>query len=228
MDRIPPGQVITERFPILTYGEEPQVSTAEWRFALTGLVQEPFQLNYQELLQLPQVELTRDFHCVTRWSRLDVAWKGVRVKDLLERARPKPQAVAALVRSYGGYTTNLFLEDLLREDVLLAHTLFGKPLPLNGVGRYAFWCPTSTPGKAPSGCGPSSFWTTWSWVSGRSWATTSAGIPGGRSASRRSPSPRRASASKAGSLDQKGFAGTPLGGWKTSTCPSREGVSGLG
>lgn len=141
MDRIPPGQVITERFPILTYGEEPQVSTAEWRFALTGLVQEPFQLNYQELLQLPQVELTRDFHCVTRWSRLDVAWQGVRVMDLLERARPKPQAVAALVRSYGGYTTNLFLEDLLREDVLLAHTLFGKPLPLERGGPVRLLVP---------------------------------------------------------------------------------------
>ncbi|RTH02631.1 sulfite oxidase-like oxidoreductase [Thermus scotoductus] len=134
MERIPPGQFVTERFPILTYGEEPRVSPEEWRFSLFGLVEEPFTLTYPELLRLPQVEVVRDFHCVTRWSRLDVAWRGVRVRDLLLRAKPKPQAVAALVHSYGGYTTNLFLEDLLREDVLLAHTLFDKPLPLERGG----------------------------------------------------------------------------------------------
>lgn len=134
MERIPPGQAVTERFPILTYGEEPRVSPEEWRFSLFGLVEEPFTLTYPEFLRLPQVEVVRDFHCVTRWSRLDVAWRGVRVRDLLLRAKPKPQAVAALVHSYGGYTTNLFLEDLLREDVLLAHTLFDKPLPLERGG----------------------------------------------------------------------------------------------
>lgn len=134
MERIPPGQAVTERFPILTYGEEPRVSPEEWRFSLFGLVEEPFALTYPEFLRLPQVEVVRDFHCVTRWSRLDVAWRGVRVRDLLLRAKPKPQAVAALVHSYGGYTTNLFLEDLLREDVLLAHTLFDKPLPLERGG----------------------------------------------------------------------------------------------
>ncbi|WP_243029246.1 sulfite oxidase-like oxidoreductase [Thermus albus] len=141
MERIPPGQVVTERFPILTYGEEPRISPEEWRFSLLGLVEEPLTLTYQELLRLPQVELTRDFHCVTRWSRLDVAWKGVRVKDLLLKAKPKPQAVAALVHGYGGYTTNLFLEDLLREDVLLAHTLFGKPLPLERGGPVRLLVP---------------------------------------------------------------------------------------
>jgi DMSO/TMAO reductase YedYZ molybdopterin-dependent catalytic subunit len=151
MERLPPGQILTQRFPILTYGEEPEVSREAWRFALSGLVARPLTLTYEELLALPQVELTRDFHCVTRWSRLDVAWKGVRVRDLLERARPKEEAVAALVRSYGGYTTNLLLEDLLREDVILAHTLFGQPLPRERGGPCAFSCPTFTPGRAPSG-----------------------------------------------------------------------------
>lgn len=97
----------------------------------------PLTLTYADLLALPQVDLTRDFHCVTGWSRLEVAWRGVRVRDLLERARPRPEAVAALVQSYGGYTTNLLLEDLLREDVLLAHTLFGKPLPPERGGPCA-------------------------------------------------------------------------------------------
>ncbi|GAB5603138.1 sulfite oxidase-like oxidoreductase [Thermus sp. FJN-A] len=129
MDRVPPGQRATERFPILTYGETPRIPEEEWRLEVAGLVENPLLLTYPDLLALPQVALTRDFHCVTGWSRLDVAWKGVRVKDLLEEAGPRPEAVAALVESYGGYTTNLLLEDLFREDVLLAHTLFGKPLP---------------------------------------------------------------------------------------------------
>ncbi|AFH37972.1 sulfite oxidase-like oxidoreductase [Thermus thermophilus] len=127
--RVPPGQFVTERFPILTYGETPRIAKEAWRLEVTGLVETPLVLTYEDLLARPQVELTRDFHCVTRWSRLDVTWKGVRTRDLLEEARPRPEAVAALVESYGGYTTNLLLEDLLREDVLLAHTLFGKPLP---------------------------------------------------------------------------------------------------
>jgi DMSO/TMAO reductase YedYZ molybdopterin-dependent catalytic subunit len=132
MERLPPGQILTQRFPILTYGEEPEVSREAWRFALSGLVARPLTLTYEELLALPQVELTRDFHCVTRWSRLDVAWKGVRVRDLLERARPKEEALD---------TTNLLLEDLLREDVILAHTLFGQPLPRERGGPVRLLVP---------------------------------------------------------------------------------------
>ncbi len=129
MDRIPPGQLVTERFPILTYGEEPRIPQEAWRLEVVGLVETPLVLDYPGLLARPQVELTADFHCVTRWSRLDVAWRGVRVRDLLAEARPKGEAVAALVHCYGGYTTNLLLEDLLKETTLLAHTLFGQPLP---------------------------------------------------------------------------------------------------
>lgn len=187
--RVPPGQFVTERFPILTYGETPKVAKEAWRLEVTGLVETPLVLTYEDLLARPQVELTRDFHCVTRWSRLDVTWKGVRTRDLLEEARPRPEAVAALVESYGGYTTNLLLEDLLREDVLLAHTLFGKPLPRKGEAPSASSCPTSTPGRAPSGCAASCFWTTWSSASGSGWATTGGGTPGRRSASRRGRSP---------------------------------------
>lgn len=167
---------------------DPKVAKEAWRLEVTGLVETPLVLTYEDLLARPQVELTRDFHCVTRWSRLDVTWKGVRTRDLLEEARPRPEAVAALVESYGGYTTNLLLEDLLREDVLLAHTLFGKPLPRKGEAPSASSCPTSTPGRAPSGCAASCFWTTWSSATGRlgyHWR----GTPGRRSASRRGRSP---------------------------------------
>ena len=82
--RVPPGQFVTERFPILTYGETPKVAKEAWRLEVTGLVETPLVLTYEDLLARPQVELTRDFHCVTRWSRLDVTWKGVRTRDLLE------------------------------------------------------------------------------------------------------------------------------------------------
>lgn len=92
MERVPPGQRVTERFPILTYGEEPRVSKEAWRLDLFGLVEAPLGLTYADLLAFPQVDLTRDFHCVTGWSRLDAAWRGVRVRDLLERARPRPEA----------------------------------------------------------------------------------------------------------------------------------------
>ncbi len=126
MPELPPGQFVARRFPILTYGETPQVPKEAWRLEIRGLVEEPLTLTYRDLLALPQVELVADFHCVTRWSYLGASWRGVRVRDLL---RPRPEAVAALVHAYGGYTTNLLLEDLLREEVLLAHTLEGKPLP---------------------------------------------------------------------------------------------------
>ncbi len=126
--RVPPGQVLTEKFPVLTYGPTPSLPE-EVSFRVDGLVENAFELSLKELLSLPQTNLTADFHCVTRWSKLDVKWRGVRVLDLLERAKLKPLASAALVHCYGGYTTNLLLDDLLRPENLLAHTLFGEPLP---------------------------------------------------------------------------------------------------
>ena len=127
-ERVPPGQVLTEKFPVLTYGSTPSLPE-EVSFRVDGLVENAFELSLKELLSLPQTNLTADFHCVTRWSKLDVKWRGVRVLDLLERAKLKPLASAALVHCYGGYTTNLLLDDLLRPENLLAHTLFGEPLP---------------------------------------------------------------------------------------------------
>lgn len=127
-ERVPPGQVLTEKFPVLTYGPTPGLPE-EVSFRVDGLVENAFELSLKELLSLPQTNLTADFHCVTRWSRLDVKWRGVKVLDLLERAKLKPLASAALVHCYGGYTTNLSLDDLLRPENLLAHTLFGEPLP---------------------------------------------------------------------------------------------------
>lgn len=127
-ERLPPGQSPTEKWPVLTVGPTQHVAREDWALAFYGEVDAPFALRYDELLALPQAELTRDIHCVTRWSRFDVPWKGVRVRDLLDRAQVRPNATHALVHAYGGYATNLPLDDLLRDDVLIAHEADGKPL----------------------------------------------------------------------------------------------------
>ncbi|WP_018467430.1 sulfite oxidase-like oxidoreductase [Calidithermus timidus] len=127
--RVPPGQVLTEKFPVLTYGPTPSLKPEEVRIFLDGLVEQPLELSWQDLLSLPQSDLTADFHCVTRWSKLDVQWRGVKVLDLMEQVKLRPQASAVLIHCYGGYTTNLTLDDFLRPENLLAHTLFGEALP---------------------------------------------------------------------------------------------------
>jgi DMSO/TMAO reductase YedYZ molybdopterin-dependent catalytic subunit len=126
--RIPPGQYVTERFPVLTYGPNPAYDLESWSLSVDGEVDAPFALRWEELLALPQHEITVDIHCVTRWSKLDTTWRGVRVRDLLERARVRPSGTHVLAHSDGGYTTNLPLAALLDDDVMVAHTYAGEPL----------------------------------------------------------------------------------------------------
>jgi DMSO/TMAO reductase YedYZ molybdopterin-dependent catalytic subunit len=126
--RIPPGQYVTERFPVLTYGPNPPYELKTWSLSVDGEVEAPFALTWDELHALPQHEVTVDIHCVTRWSKLDTTWRGVRVRDLLERARVKESGSHVLVHSDGGYTTNLPLAALLDDEVMIAHTYAGEPL----------------------------------------------------------------------------------------------------
>jgi DMSO/TMAO reductase YedYZ molybdopterin-dependent catalytic subunit len=126
--RIPPGQYLTERFPVLTYGRNPKYDLSEWSLSLWGEVEEPYSLRWDELLALPQVDVTVDIHCVTRWSKLDTVWTGVRARDLLERAGVKSTGTHVMAHCDGGYTTNLPVEALYDDDVLVAHTYDGKPL----------------------------------------------------------------------------------------------------
>lgn len=119
-DRIPPGQVLTTKWPVLHYGTVPRVDLATWRFAVDGLVARPYQLTYDGLLALPRATVRCDIHCVTRWSRLDNTFEGVRVRELLARAGLEPNATHVLVTAEQGFTTNLPLADLDREDTLLA------------------------------------------------------------------------------------------------------------
>jgi len=133
-DRVPPGQVLTEKFPVLTYGPTPTVRPEDVKFQVWGQVEEAKELNWNGLMNLPQSDLTADFHCVTRWSKLDVKWTGIRVLDLLQEAKLRPEAMAVLIHCYGGYTTNLLLDDLLLPENLLAHKLFDENIPKDHGG----------------------------------------------------------------------------------------------
>ena len=144
--RVPPGQYLTDGFPVLTVGPNPDYDLATWDFAVFGQVQSPLTLSWDELQSLPQKTITTDIHCVTRWSKLDTTWTGVPVSEVLERAGVKPEATHLMAYSDGGYTTNLPLSVALDDDVLLAHTYDGKPLePDHGaplrllVPKRYFW-----------------------------------------------------------------------------------------
>ncbi|MEN3029082.1 MAG: sulfite oxidase-like oxidoreductase [Aquificaceae bacterium] len=130
-DRLPPGQRwISAPIVYDIVDHIPQWDIEDYRFKLFGLVENPLELTYQELLSLPSVELIADFHCVTRWSVKEMQWEGVRTSYLLNLAKPKPSARHVLVHCLEGYTTNLPLEYLYEEDSILAYKMYGKPIPL--------------------------------------------------------------------------------------------------
>ena len=127
-DRVPPGQHLAKGFPVLTYGETPTVKASDWQLRVWGLAT-PATFSWDDLMAMPQSSFTADFHCVTTWSKLDVQWTGVKVTDFMRHVERDPKAVYLMEHCYGGYTTNIALDDFLREDNFFAHTLFGEPLP---------------------------------------------------------------------------------------------------
>ena len=129
MPRQPVGQHEVKNWPVLDLGTVPDVPLEQWTLKLEGAVEEPVTLRWADFLALPQHEDVSDFHCVTTWSRMDVPWKGVQFATLAGLVRPKPQATHVLLHAYDGYTTNVPLEEALKEDVLLVHTADGVPLP---------------------------------------------------------------------------------------------------
>lgn len=126
--RLPPGQSLTLKWPVLHYAGVPPFDAEKWEFRTWGLVEVPLGLNWQEFQALPRTEVTADFHCVTRWSRFDNRWEGVPFRALAEQTRPKPEAQFVLVHAQEGYTTNVPLKDLLEASVLLALKHDGAPL----------------------------------------------------------------------------------------------------
>lgn len=127
--RLPPGQSLTLKWPVLHYGSVPHFDPDRWDFRVYGLVETPIELSWRAFNALPQVETRSDFHCVTRWSRFDNRWMGVSVRELLSRVKPTPGAAFVLVHAEQGYTANIPLADLDRDNVLLATRHDGEPLP---------------------------------------------------------------------------------------------------
>lgn len=126
--RIPAGQKQVTNFPVLDLGIRPNVNTSNWSLRVHGLVEHELTLSWMEFRQLPQTKDVSDFHCVTRWSQLDMEWDGVLARTLLMQAAPLANAKYVTMHSYDGYTTNLPLEALLDDDVIIAHSVFGHAL----------------------------------------------------------------------------------------------------
>jgi DMSO/TMAO reductase YedYZ molybdopterin-dependent catalytic subunit len=126
--RLPPGQYYTEKWPVLHAGEVPDVDLATWTIAITGEVEEPVTLSFDELKALPAREVTTDIHCVTRWSRFDAGFKGVHWSELAKLARPKPTANFAIAHAEHGFTANVPVSALEDENALVVYEADGEPL----------------------------------------------------------------------------------------------------
>jgi DMSO/TMAO reductase YedYZ molybdopterin-dependent catalytic subunit len=133
--RIPPGQTRTRKWPVLDAHGAPEIDLASWSFEADGLVEHPRAWSLDDFMQLPAVKVYADFHCVTRWSRLDNVWGGVQARELAEIVGLKPEAKFALAFGYDyGWSTNIPLEYFLAEDALFAWSHDGKPIPTEHGG----------------------------------------------------------------------------------------------
>jgi DMSO/TMAO reductase YedYZ molybdopterin-dependent catalytic subunit len=131
-NRLPPGQRLLSNplnFPVLDLGVQPQYDES-YRLEIGGLVGKPASLTLDEVKNLPATELSADFHCVTRWSKFDVEWKGVAWSEIEKLVTPDVSAKFVIQYGLDGYTTNLPIEELRKPNVILAYELMGKPLPL--------------------------------------------------------------------------------------------------
>lgn len=139
--RLPPGQALTNKFPVLHYGPVPSFNPLTWDFRVWGEVETPLRLSWDEFNQLPRTKLVMDIHCVTRWSKLETAWEGVSLRMLVEQGIIKPLPAAAYVLQHAeyGFTANLPLEVCLQDNFLLATHYDGQPItpehgyPLRGI-----------------------------------------------------------------------------------------------
>lgn len=144
--RLPPGQSLTHKFPVLTYGPNPKFDPKTWDLRVFGEVETEKRWSWDEFLKIPTVTITCDIHCVTRWSKFDTVWEGVRFSDFIKLFGVKPTAKYVIAHCDFGYTTNLPLETMLDDDVLLAYKYDGQWLePDHGaplrtlVPKRYFW-----------------------------------------------------------------------------------------
>ena len=145
-ERVPPGQILTEKWPVLHYGGIPKIDISRWTFTISGLVKAEKTLNYDEFATLPRVKVFSDIHCVTRWSKLNNMWEGPGTAVIKDLAEILPEAKFVVIQGAGGFTTNLSLDDFFQPDVLFAlkhdnetiTTEHGYPVRLV-VPRLYFW-----------------------------------------------------------------------------------------
>jgi DMSO/TMAO reductase YedYZ molybdopterin-dependent catalytic subunit len=145
-NRLPPGQKLTDKWPVLHYGKVPTIDAKKWTFTIAGLAEKERTISYEEFAALPRVEVFSDIHCVTTWSRLNNTWEGVSTRTIIKMADIKGEVKFVIVHGAGGFTTNLPLEDFLAEDALFALKHDGKPLTAEHGGpvrlvvpRLYFW-----------------------------------------------------------------------------------------
>ena len=125
---VPPGQFVTEKFPVLTFCATPKIDTADWKLRVFGLVERPVTLDWDGFRDVERRVVEAPFHCVTQWSRLENSWVGVPFTALADLAGPRSEARYVMAHCYGGYTTNVALDVLMDDDVLLAYEHDGEPL----------------------------------------------------------------------------------------------------
>jgi len=125
--RIPPGQMAVKRLQYMG-GIEGKASRQNWQLHLHGVVENPTTLTFQKLLELEQIDLSCDVHCVTGWTLLDSLWQGVRLNTIIDLVKPKSSARFVIFEAVAGYTSNIPLSEARKDNVMLAHSFFGKPL----------------------------------------------------------------------------------------------------
>ncbi len=150
--RLPPGQSLTLKFPVLHYGPTPRADLDNWTLRTFGLVEEEKSWTWEEFTKLPTRTLTVDIHCVTKWSKFDTTWEGVPFTEFVKLAGVKPEAKFVIAHAEHGYTANLPLDVMLDDDVLLAYKFDGKPLD----AEHGFPMRTLVPKKY--------FWKSTKWV----------------------------------------------------------------
>src|SRR5262249_43223635 len=126
--RLPPGQYLTEKWPVLHAGEVPDVDVATWTLAVSGEVEQPLMLTFEQLRALPATDVTTDIHCVTRWSRFDAGFRGVHGRELARLCRPRPTARFAIAHAEHGFTANVPISALEDDDALVVYEADGEPL----------------------------------------------------------------------------------------------------
>jgi DMSO/TMAO reductase YedYZ molybdopterin-dependent catalytic subunit len=156
-DRLPPGQYFTDRFPVLHVGDVPDTDLATWDLRLFGAVAQERRLSWDELRALAEVSVECDIHCVTKWTKLDTHWTGVRFRDVMALVEVDPAADTVLAHAEGDYTANVPLEALLDDDVLLAWGYGGEPLEPDHGGPLRLLVPKRY------------FWKSAKWLRGLEW-----------------------------------------------------------